>query len=318
MFLATKYRVEFIYLISLHSYFFMNGRCEFQAAVFITPGYTEDGFMKESDDSTRQGFSEIGGILVRDAEIITGKWVEKERSVVSNSRAAHRDGLKNYIPGYLRTLGSDLTKTGMKNSNSQRLARDLGAQRRPPDLKLSDVIADYQHLQVTLLEHLSEILRRSLTVDEMKAIGSDIDAAVMVAVEEFVNHSQAELQAVKRKYEKQIEENTRFADARISGLTNTTVDLVKSKDSERKRVAGILRDDLLQLMSVCRLRTEALLANIDEDAWVGELETIIHILRKALSVAKKLTRELNASSDTRHTVKINDQPHCVNSCDGGN
>ncbi len=271
--------------------------------------------MKATKDSTPQGFSEIGDILVRDADIITGKWMEQERGVLPSARQAHRDELKNLIPGYLRVLGSDLAKTGMVNSDSQRLARDHGVQRLQSDWNLNDVIADYQILQVTVLEHLSEILHRSLTVDEMKAIGSDIDEAVMVAVEAFITQSQGELLALKKKYEKQIEDKIRFADARISRLRNTTVDLIKSKECERNRIAGILRDDLLQLMSVCRLRTERLRAGIDEDALVAELETIIDILRKALSVARKLTRELSATTDTRRTVKINDSPHCLNSCE---
>ena len=270
--------------------------------------------MKATDNnSIRQGFSAIGDILVRDAEIITGKWRENERRAQSNARKAQRDELKNLIPGYLRALGSGLAETGMDNAEQHRRARDFAVQLQS-DRKLNDVIADYQILNVTILEHLCEILPRSLTMEELQVIGSDIDEAIMMAVDAFINQSQLEMRDVKKKYQEQLKHNTRSADTRISRLRITTVNLIKSKECERRRIADILRDDLLQLMAVCRLRAEGLRASIDEDSLAGELETIIKILRKSLAVAKKLTRELSTTTETQHNGKRNVSSHCGNSC----
>ncbi len=255
-------------------------------------------------DPPQGDFSEIGGILVADAEIITGKWMEKERRELASPANAHRKELRDMIPKYLRALGAELA--GDENGQPERylIAREHGRQRWQAGWKLNEVVADYQLLQITILEHLSDLLKRPLTVEEMTTTGSYIDDAIIDAVAAFTEQSQSELKELNQTLEERVRERTGLAEGRLAKLRQAAIDLIKAKQNERRRIARILHDDLQQLIAACRLRIDGLQLTMAESLFSAEVAGIILLLDKALTVSKNLALELKPPIDAGNVTEM--------------
>ncbi|HHP7236408.1 MAG TPA: hypothetical protein ACFCUC_17385 [Desulfobacterales bacterium] len=189
--------------------------------------------MKSKADSSTSGLADIGHILVRDAEAITATWLAKERRALSSASGAHREELRNMIPKYLKALGAELSSTAASQGERDRSARIHGIHRWQNGWALNEVVADYQLLQITILDHLTECLHRPLSMEEVKALGVYIDDAIREAVTTFADHSQEELRAINKTLEERIRERTRLAEDRAQRLKRAARDLIKAKQHER-------------------------------------------------------------------------------------
>ena len=185
--------------------------------------------MKKEDGSDTYGLSQIGDVLGRDFEIIARKWMEKERKELANASNAHRSELRNQIPKYLKALGAVLSTEKEGRIDHHLLARDHGIQRWTVGWVLSEVVADYQLLQITILEHLAEAMKRSLTIEEMKTFGAFIDEAIMVAVTAFTAESESELRSLNETLEERVIERPRLAEDRAEKLKKIAIELTKNR-----------------------------------------------------------------------------------------
>lgn len=260
--------------------------------------------MGEGNAVNKSNLGEIGDLIFKNAEIIADMWMKKERGKLKSASGAHRDELKNLIPNFLRALGAELSSTDGEQTGHQMLARDHGIQRWQSDWKLNEVFADYQLLQITILEFLDGSLKRSLTVDEMKTIGSYIDEANIIAVTAFMNQSEGELLRLNQTLEERVIERTELAESRADKLKKAAIDIIKAKTHERQRIARILHDELQQLIVACKMRAEGLNTNMTESSFASELDMVIKTLMKALKVSKNLAFELKPPVDHRKMGKM--------------
>ncbi len=258
----------------------------------------------KKDISMNFDLSRIAAIIAADAEIITGKWMEKERRELSIASNAHRVELRNLIPKYLTALAAELSRSEAEKIDHYLLARDHGIQRWEANWRLDEVIADYQLLQITLLEHLAEALKRNLAIQEMITIGIFIDDAIIIAVTAFTEQSESALRSLNETLEERVLERTRVAKDKEAKLRKAGIDLIKAKQIERQRIARILHDDLQQLMAASLLRVEGLNPKMSTSAFEAELDTISGMLHKALTVSKNLAIELRPSVDPGNIPKL--------------
>jgi signal transduction histidine kinase/CheY-like chemotaxis protein len=137
-------------------------------------------------------FSEVGEILLRDSEAIIDTWTDRARSQGLGRPGAHRAELRDHLPGFLRSLGEDLSTPGA-DPDPRRKAADHGRFRWQVGWELGEIVADYQLLRVAVLEHLQDALGREPTVDEVIALGVHFDDAVSAAVVTFGEHQGGQL-----------------------------------------------------------------------------------------------------------------------------
>jgi signal transduction histidine kinase/ActR/RegA family two-component response regulator len=137
-------------------------------------------------------FSEVGEVLLRDAETIIDVWTDRARSQGLGPPGAHRVELRDHLPSFLRSLGEDLSTPG-PDTDPRRKAADHGRFRWQVGWELGEIVADYQLLRVVVLEHLQEALGRVLTVDEVITLGVHFDDAVSAAVVTFGEHQGSQL-----------------------------------------------------------------------------------------------------------------------------
>jgi len=219
-------------------------------------------------------------------------FLKSERSLPGMRKSSPENGWKKLA----RSWG---TQTGQ-----HRIARDHGIQRWRVGWSLQEVVADYQLLQITVLEHLSQSLDRSVSIGEMKTIGSYIDDAIRIAVSAFTDQAQNELRSLNEALEKRVVERTRLAEDQSRRLKKAAVDLIKAKQHERQRIARVLHDDLQQLIAACRLRIEGLQASMPRSLFTGEQKITIQMLEKAMAVTKNLALELRPPMDPGDVVKM--------------
>jgi hypothetical protein len=165
--------------------------------------------------------------------------MEKERKELANASNSHREALRNQIPKYLQELGVVLSTEKDGLIDHHLLARDHGIHRWTVGWVLSEVAADYQLLQITILEHLAKAVKRSLTIEEMKTFGAFIDEAIMVAVTAFTAESESELRSLNETLEERVIERTIFA-----GERDTVTRMLGNASRVSKNLALELRPPL--------------------------------------------------------------------------
>jgi len=98
------------------------------------------------------------------------------------------------------------------------------------------------------------------------------------------------LQHMNTTLDQQVKERTRLAETRAQQLKSLAVELVEAEEKERRRIAGVLHDDMLQILASAKLHLqigcqdascEQLLAKVDD------------LLKQSIDKARLLTQELS-------------------------
>lgn len=147
-----------------------------------------------------RNFTAVGEAIVRNAESIIEAWADRAQAQGHGRLGSHRAELRDHLPSFLLALGEELTTSGLADAQGpRRLASEHGRFRWQVGWDLASVVADYQLLQIVLLERLRSALRREPSVDEVIALGVHLDDAVSAAVVAFVEHQEGQLDQAHRR-----------------------------------------------------------------------------------------------------------------------
>jgi signal transduction histidine kinase len=136
---------------------------------------------------------EIGSIVLADAAVLVERWAERARAEQPTAARAHHEILRNELLAYLKAMGQALRQSGNTNPKEHRVEADEhGEQRWDNGWSLTELVRDYQILQLVVLEHLERQLDRLLGYREAMAVGVFIDDAIAVSIAAFVrNHERS-------------------------------------------------------------------------------------------------------------------------------
>jgi PAS domain S-box-containing protein len=104
--------------------------------------------------------------------------------------------------------------------------------------------------------------------------------------------AEAALQGLNESLEEQVVERTAVAERRARDLRRLASELSEAEHRERKRLAGLLHDDLQQLLLAVKLRLP-LLADADADQLRRHVERLDELVGACLSTSRNLTQELS-------------------------
>lgn len=151
--------------------------------------------MPDSLATIRTGrHAEIGAELEAHADLITDEWSERISDEAEVSTTHHREELRNRLPSFVRAMGAALKNPAASSTGPHRLlAVEHGEQRWEIGWKLSDVVSDYQHLRIVILELLDQKMERGLSLHEAIAVGYFLDDAIQAATVTFAEHQGTQL-----------------------------------------------------------------------------------------------------------------------------
>ena len=130
---------------------------------------------------------EIGTIISRNAEDLVDRWCARALAEQPNASRVYLDVLRNELRKFLQAMGRALIQAGDKDPNPHReQARGHGEQRWDNGWSLTELVRDYQILQLVVLEHLESELDRPLGYREAMAVGVFIDDAIASSVASYV------------------------------------------------------------------------------------------------------------------------------------
>lgn len=142
---------------------------------------------------------EIGSIILSDAALLVERWAERAREEQPTATRAHHDVLRNELLPFLQAVGEGLRQSGNRNPSEHRIeAVEHGEQRWDNGWSLTELVRDYQILQLVILEHLERELDRLLGYREAMAVGVFIDDAIAVSIAAFVRSHEENLKAIEQ------------------------------------------------------------------------------------------------------------------------
>jgi signal transduction histidine kinase len=144
--------------------------------------------------------SEIGAILVRDAELIVARWCDRAIEEQPTAQRVHYETLRNMLRPFLHAMGRGLAQAGDGEPQRHRThALEHGEQRWDKGWSISELVRDYQLLQLVMLEHLEAELARPLRYREIMAFGVFIDDAVAASVAAYAANNNLEIRELERE-----------------------------------------------------------------------------------------------------------------------
>jgi len=102
--------------------------------------------------------------------------------------------------------------------------------------------------------------------------------------------AQQALEELTETLEQRVSERTQLAEARAGQLRSLAVELVEAEERERRRISGILHDDLQQLLASAKLQLEVARQGLPASA---ELEQVERMLKDSISKSRYLSHELS-------------------------
>ena len=126
---------------------------------------------------------EIGSIISRNADQLVERWCARALAEQPTATRVYLDVLRNELRKFLQAMGRGLLQEGERFPRQHRdQARDHGEQRWDNGWSLTELVRDYQILQLVLLEHLESELHRPLGYREAMAVGVFIDDAIASSI----------------------------------------------------------------------------------------------------------------------------------------
>lgn len=142
---------------------------------------------------------EIGSIIIADAALLIERWAERARAEQPTATRTHHDTLRNELQPFLKAVGEGLRQSGNRNPTEHRIeAVEHGEQRWDSGWSLTELVRDYQILQVVILEHLELELDRLLGYREAMAVGVFIDDAIGASIAAFVRAHEQSIRAMEQ------------------------------------------------------------------------------------------------------------------------
>jgi len=165
--------------------------------------------------------SEIGFLLERDAGVLVDRWCERAKEEIPDAKQVHRETLRDQLPRFIKAIARGLTQAG---DPSQALycepALEHGQQRWNNNWSLSGLVRDYQLLQLVILEHLEETLKRPLLYREMMAVIVHIDDAIAASIGTYVKTRDEHTRRRDRECLRALQETNRRKDEFIATLAH--------------------------------------------------------------------------------------------------
>jgi signal transduction histidine kinase len=94
----------------------------------------------------------------------------------------------------------------------------------------------------------------------------------------------------RKQAEQKVAERTELAETRSRQLQELTVELIKAEERERQRIAGLLHDDLQQLLAAARMQADVLIKKYPSEKIP---ETLKQLLNDSIENTRHLSYELS-------------------------
>jgi PAS domain S-box-containing protein len=102
------------------------------------------------------------------------------------------------------------------------------------------------------------------------------------------NKAEETLRQWNESLEQRVLERTELAEARSRQLQTLAVELIEAEERERRRIAGLLHDDLQQILAAARFQLQAAYAKLPP-----ELANVEHLLEESIAKSRRLSHELS-------------------------
>lgn len=118
-------------------------------------------------------------------------------------------------------------------------------------------------------------------VVEILSIGNDITER---------KHAEEALRQLNATLEQRVAERTELAEARARQLQSLAAELIEAEERERRRVAGLLHDDLQQILVSARIQLQVARAGLPAEPILANVE---QLLDQSIGKSRRLSRELS-------------------------
>jgi PAS domain S-box-containing protein len=127
----------------------------------------------------------------------------------------------------------------------------------------------------------------------IKNVNGDL-VGINVAVDDITERKEVEemLQKGRDRLEEKIAERTARLGLVTEQLRELTMQLMVTERNERQRIAGILHDELQQLLVGAKIRLESLYQGLNSDDEQDKLDKSIQLIVDSLKMSRSLTEEL--------------------------
>ncbi len=130
---------------------------------------------------------EIGSIISQDAAELVDRWCVRALEEQPTAARVYYEVLRNELGGFLKAMGREMLQAGESHPEQHRdRASDHGEQRWDSGWSLTELVRDYQILQLVILEHLSSTLDRPMEYREAMAVGVYINDAIAASISAYV------------------------------------------------------------------------------------------------------------------------------------
>ena len=139
-------------------------------------------------------FPEVAGALRAATERIVLAWTALSRQALPAAEELTFAELRDNLPGVLEQIARALESDQAPQSRFiGEMTAEHGAQRFDINFNLSELLQEYAILRPVIFREVTNVLGRTLTMDELNALNVGLDISVRRAVIAFVEHQSGQL-----------------------------------------------------------------------------------------------------------------------------